>query len=349
MARPEKADLDYPFEADTPESGQFIPVADGVYWLRMPLPFALDHINLWLLEDGDGWAIVDSGLGSDQTKEHWTRIFGEIGADTGRPVTRVFATHFHPDHMGLAGWLCETREVELWTTRTEWMMARSLFLDTDGENRKEMAEFYLRNGVPQAWYERTVKLGNTYREIVVEPPARFHRVGDGEEFDIGGRTWRVIVGDGHAPEHAAYYCAELGVVISGDHVLPKISPNISLWASEPDANPLADYVASLEKFKALPEDTLVLPSHIMPFRGLGVRAEEIQAHHHDRLEVLAEGLAGTSMTAYDAIPIMFGRQYDEFQLGLAMGECLAHLAWLVHDGQLRRTTDGEGLRRFEGV
>jgi glyoxylase-like metal-dependent hydrolase (beta-lactamase superfamily II) len=334
-----RVELDYPFDDQQPDTGEFIEVADGINWLRMPLPFDLDHINLWLLEDGDGWAIVDSGLGNNKSKDIWRKVCAQIGAvpGGGRPVTRVFATHFHPDHMGLAGWHCEEHEVELWTTRTEWMMARSLYLDTEGANRREMAEFYLRNGVPQAWYDRTLKLGNTYREIVEEPPARFHRVSDGESFEIGGRSW-----------HAAYYCAEIDTLISGDHVLPRISPNISLWASEPEADPLGDYLTSLEKFKALPAGTLVLPSHVQPFRGLHERAAELQDHHHERLGAIAEAMTGKSLTGYEAIPILFGRQYEEFQLGLAMGECLAHLARLREDGKLSIEDGGDGLRRYAG-
>ncbi len=345
-----KVDLDYPFDGQNPDIGEFIEVAEGICWLRMPLPFALDHINLWLLEDGDGWAIVDSGLGNNTSKDIWRKVCARIGAvpGGGRPVTRVFATHFHPDHMGLAGWHCEEHEVELWTTRTEWMMARSLYLDTEGANRREMAEFYLRNGVPQDWYDRTLKLGNTYREIVEEPPARFRRVNDGERFEIGGRSWQVIVGGGHAPEHAAYYCEEADVLISGDHILPRISPNISLWASEPEGDPLGDYLTSLDKFKVLPADTLVLPSHIQPFRGLRERAGELQDHHHERLGAIAEAMAGKALTGYEVIPILFGRMYEEFQLGLAMGECLAHLARLREDGQLTVTEDGDGLRRYVG-
>lgn len=336
-------DLTYPFGDTLPPDGETIEVAPGVRWLRMPLPFALDHINLWLVDDGDGWTIVDCGLKSDKTKGLWERVLDHAGR---RPVTRLFTTHFHPDHMGLAGWLCETHGIEMWTTRTEWMMARSLYLDADDANRREMAEFYRANGVPDDWYEHSVGMGNTYRRAIAEPPARFRRVHDREAIDIGGRGWEVRVGEGHAPEHAALYCAEAGVLISGDHILPRISPHIGLWASEPEANPLSDYIESIETFRDLPADTLVLPSHVAPFAGLHDRIQEIQDHHHDRLDKLREAFAGEPMTAYDAIPHMFGRQFEEFHLGLAMGECLAHLAFLEKEGTLASEEDADGVRRF---
>ncbi len=339
-------DLHYPFGDTLPPEGESIEVAPGIRWLRMPLPFALDHINLWLVDDGDGWAIVDCGLKSDATRELWVRVLDHAG---GRKVTRLFTTHFHPDHMGLAGWLCETHDIEMWTTRTEWMMARALYLDGDDGNRREMAEFYRENGVPDAWYASSIKTGNTYRQAIVEPPARFRRVHDRQSVDIGGRRWEVRVGEGHAPEHAALYCAEAGVLISGDHILPRISPHIGLWASEPEANPLRDYVESIETFRDIPADTLVLPSHIAPFTGLHDRIEGIQAHHRDRLGKLRDAIGDEPMTAYDAIPHMFGRQFEDFHLGLAMGECLAHLAFLEKEGALALVSGADGIRRYRRI
>jgi glyoxylase-like metal-dependent hydrolase (beta-lactamase superfamily II) len=337
------SDLRYPFGDTLPEPGETIEVTPGVHWLRMPLPFALDHINLWLVEDGSGWTIVDCGLNTDESRTLWGQVLAHAG---GRPVTRVIATHFHPDHMGLAGWLCATHGVELWTTRTEWMMARALYLDADDANRREMAEFYRANGVPEAWYRRSVGLGNTYRRAIDEPPPRFRRVVDRESVEIGGRSWEVRVGDGHAPEHAALYCAEIGVLISGDHILPRISPHIGLWASEPDANPLADYLASLDAFSALPADTLVLPSHVKPFTGLRERIRGIQDHHRERLAALERAFDDAPLTAYEAIPHMFGRQFEDFHLGLAMGECLAHIAFLEKAGTLAVERGADGTCRF---
>jgi glyoxylase-like metal-dependent hydrolase (beta-lactamase superfamily II) len=335
--------LHYPHGDTLPPPGETIEVADGVRWLRMPLPFALDHINLWLVDDGDGWTIVDCGLNSDTTKSLWPQVLAHAG---GRPVTRVFTTHFHPDHMGLAGWLCAEHGVEMWTTRTEWMMARSLFLDAEDANRREMAEFYRANGVPEAWYENSIATGNTYRRALVEPPARFRRVADRQRVEIGGRSWEVRVGEGHAPEHAALHCAEIGTLISGDHILPRISPHIGLWASEPGANPLNDYVESIETFRDLPADTLVLPSHVTPFTGLHDRIQDIQDHHRDRLDKLRQAIADTPITAYEAIPHMFGRQFEDFHLGLAMGECLAHLAFLEKAGAIVGERGDDGVRRF---
>ena len=356
--------LDYPLGDRRPAAAETIEIAPGVHWLRMPLPFRLDHINLWLLEDGAGWAIVDTGLQLDETKEHWLAIFDRFGiahgGKAGKPVTRLIVTHFHPDHIGLAGWLNDLLDTEFWITRTEWLMARMLWLDSDALNHRSMADFYALHGLAPDLADRLFSGGNTYRRRVSEAPFRHRRLRAGDRLEIGGRRWEIIVGAGHAPEHACLWCAGDGqggggILISGDQILPKITPNISVWASEPDASPLEDYLGSFANFAALPDDALVLPSHNLPFRGVQTRIGQIVDHHRVRLERLAGGFADGSadgsgrarLSAADAVPLLFRRELDVHQMGFAMGECLAHLAWLEGAGTLTGGLDPDGIHRFE--
>lgn len=340
------AALSFPFGDEIPEGGTTIDVAPGVKWLRMPLPFVLNHINLWLLEDHDGWAVVDTGLSSETTRAIWDRII-EAELD-GRPVTRVLVTHFHPDHMGNAGWLCRRFEVPLHATEAEWLWARSLSLDADDASfHREQAPFYRRTGLEDDALDAFTGRGNRYRRGVSPVPRAFLRLSDGQQIDIGGRSWRVVVGRGHSPEHACFYCAELGVLISGDQVLPKISPNVGVWPTEPEGDPLSSYLGSLEKLRReVSGDVLVLPSHNLPFRGLDTRIDQLLRHHAERLDAL-EAACARPQTAAEFIPVLFSRALDSHQLGFAIGETLAHLHRLRTMGRIRRRARSDGVWIYE--
>jgi glyoxylase-like metal-dependent hydrolase (beta-lactamase superfamily II) len=344
--------LVFPFRdaADLPGPGQTLEVAPGVHWLRMPLPYRLDHINLWLLEDGDGWVIVDTCIQSNKSKAIWREVFERmrIGRDHGRPATRLICTHFHPDHMGLAGWLADELGIELWTSRDEWLFGRMLWLDAEGEGQADIARHYARHGLDAARVTEIAGRGNTYRMVVGEPPRSFNRLRHGDKTTIGGRSWEVIVGLGHAPEQACLYCAEAGVLIAGDQILPRITPNIGVWATEPLADPLTDYLTSLERFRPLPEETLVLPSHGYPFTGLHTRLDELQGHHEERLDALAAALDMKGKTTVEMLPVLFRYTLDTFQIGFAIGETLAHLACLEGRGRARREEAG-GVVRFRSA
>lgn len=334
----------YPFDG-VPEPGETREVAPGVHWLRMPLPFKLDHINLWLLEDGDGWTIVDTGINSDLTRGIWEKLF--TGPMAGRPVTRVICTHFHPDHMGLAGWLTQRWGVSLWATLAEWLMGRMLWLDTDHDAVVAVQHaFYRRAGLDGERLEALAGRGNQYVRGVSEIPHSFHRLRDGDAIEVGGRAWRVIVGHGHSVEHACLYCAETGVLISGDQVLPRISPNVSVWPNQPDANPLALFLDNQAVFKPLPASTLVLPSHDAPFHGLHARLEQLARHHDDRLAEIEAACSREPSSAADLLPVLFSRELDLQQMSFAVGEVLAHLHHLVGLGRLARTMDDDGVERF---
>ncbi len=336
------ADIRYLFD-EKPDSGAGVKVAPGVYWLRMPLPFALDHINLWLLDDVDGWVIVDTGIATDDIKGAWRELFSGLMA--GRPVSRVISTHFHPDHFGLAGWLVRQLDVPLMMTRTEWLTAALLYADVDGAVSSAQVELFRRHGLARDRLDALARRGNTYRRLISAPPAQFRRIRDGEVLRIGGSDWSVIVGRGHAPEHACLYCAEKNVLISGDQVLPRISPNVSLSAIEPDANPLREFLDSLDSLAELPADTLVLPSHDFPFSGLRERISALRLHHEERLQRL-ESFCAEPRTAAETLGVLFRRKLDTHQIMFAMGESLSHLALLNFDGRLEKLTGKDEIVRF---
>ena len=334
--------LQFPVAAP-PGPGETLPIAPGVHWLRMPLPFALDHINLWLLEDGAGWTIVDTGYSMTETKALWERIFAELLGEL--PVTRVIVTHYHPDHIGLADWLTQRWQAPLLTTEKEWLSARVMSLGA--EDFAPMRHgFARRAGLDDAAAVLFSERENSYRRGVPSVPASFQRLADGTAIEVGGREWRVIVGEGHAPELACLYCAQTGVLIAGDQVLPRISPNISVQAHEPDGDPLARYLASLVKLRdAVPPETLTLPSHNLPFFGLHNRIESLAAHHRARCgEAIAA--CGVPKTALELVKVLFRRALDRHQLGFALGEALAHLNYLMHQGALDRELDADGVHRF---
>ncbi|HWK60205.1 MAG TPA: MBL fold metallo-hydrolase [Eoetvoesiella sp.] len=351
---PNEQKLTYPWGEAVPEPGRALTVGDGVRWIRLPLPFALDHINVWLLRDEidgrQGWTVVDTGVARDNVKALWEQVF-ETALD-GLPVLRVLVTHMHPDHVGLAQWLCERWNAPLWITMTEFMTARlwsraPLQNQVEGGAGGDMAlAHFVRHGLsdPQAIQE-IGKRGSYYPSLVPDAPASFRRIMDGDEIAIGGRVWRVIVGYGHSPEHAALYCDTLQMLISGDMVLPRISTNVSVFSFEPEANPLPLYLKSLKRFDGLPEDTVVLPSHGRPFKGLHERIAQQHAHHAERLdEVMAA--CRTPRSANDIVPIMFHRKLDTHQITFAIGEALAHLHALYYQGKLKRELGGDGVFRF---
>jgi len=343
--------LQFPHTA-APAAGTSREVAPGLRWLRMPLPFALDHINLWLLEDGDGWAIVDCGIASKTTKSLWEQIFAAAPAASATGArtreflaTRVLVTHAHPDHVGLAHWLCQRFGAALWMSHADYLTAHAVRESVAGHALDNLLGMFRRNGLGGEELEKLSLRGNHYRQAVPEFPQSFRRIVDGEEIRIGGHGWRVIMGYGHSPEHAALYSSALGVLISGDMVLPKISTNISVWAVNPDGDPLKLFLESLKRYAGLPRDTLVLPSHGLPFRGLHERIEQLEEHHRLRCDDLLRACA-QPLSAFEAIPTLFARELDTQQLFFAMGEAMAHLHCLYYRGALKRHSGADGVIRY---
>ena len=356
MTNPQEAELGYPLGDALPAPGRALEVAPGVHWLRMGLPFALDHVNLWLLRDRhqgrEGWTVVDCGIGDAATKAAWEGVFADVL--DGLPVLRVVVTHMHPDHLGLAGWLCERwstpgQECRLWISATDYHVAQGARLPGNGFGGEAAVAHFRRHGVTD---ERTLEIvrhrGGDYAAMVPSLPARFRRLLDGHDVAIGGRDWRCHVGHGHAPEHIALHSPAAGVLIGGDMVLPRISTNVSVWDLEPEADALTLYLDSLARMRALPEDTLVLPSHGRPFTGLHRRIAQLERHHAERLDEVRAACAERPMSAAEIVPLMFRRPLDGHQMTFALGEALAHLNALWLGGELRRSESGEGVWRFAG-
>jgi glyoxylase-like metal-dependent hydrolase (beta-lactamase superfamily II) len=318
-------------------------VAEGVWWIRMPLPFALDHINLWILADGDGFTLVDTGYGVEATWALWEKHFDGVLA--GRRVKNVIVTHYHPDHLGSASWLVKRTEAEFWMTLGEFLSGHAAHDDTGGFDRPTGIDFFARNGLDVSRFPEKMRTGNRYRNGVPEIPKQYRRLMDGDRIAIDGHEWQVITLFGHAPEHAALWCASKNVLISGDQVLPRITTNVGVWGNQPESNPLHLFLSSMGKLSHVADDALVLPSHDRVFRGVHARIRQLHDHHERRLERLLEGCA-EPITAHDAIPLLFKRQLDDHQLMFAMGESIAHLHYLQYGGKVRRVEDASGIRRF---
>jgi glyoxylase-like metal-dependent hydrolase (beta-lactamase superfamily II) len=342
-----ESQLDYPFADTLPQAGDLMQVRDGVYWLRMGLPFALNHINLWLLEDGAGWTIIDCGIASDETRANWEHIFAHHLQ--GKPITRVIATHCHPDHLGLADWLCQRWQAPLWMSAGEYSFGRMMQAGLSGVEGSSTVPHFQRHGVTNpGLIEQLLGRKNYYPSLVPRIPSSFHRMQEHQLITIGQHCWRVITGFGHSPEHVALYCDEIACLISGDMLLPRISTNVSVWAIEPEANPVQQFLDSLNKFNDLGSDTLVLPSHGKPFQGIQCRVQQLIDHHAARLEEVLEACV-TPQSANDIVPIMFTRALDTHQLTFALGEALAHLHLLWFAGKLTRHSDVDGIIRFTRV
>ena len=314
-----------------------IELAEGVGWTRSPVPGSLNHINIWLLEDEGGVVIVDTGLNVPAAREAWEALFA--GPLAGRTVTRIICTHFHPDHLGMAGWLAERFGVRLWMTRGEWLFARMLTSDVRDAPPDEAFAYWRAAG----WSEERIaaeagKGWGRFAAMVSPVPVAQVRLKDGDEIRIGARTWRVVVGSGHSPEHACLVDGAGGLMISGDQVLPRITSNVSLNLSEPEADPLGEWLASIAKLKGLPDELLVLPSHGEPFTGLHARLDALAAGHADRLDALHAHLA-TPRRAVDCFSVLFGREIGDGVYGMATGEALAHLRHLEVEGRAVRVVE----------
>ncbi len=341
--------LRYPWR-DPPGEGEAISVAPGVLWIRLPLPMALDHVNIYALDEGDSWTIVDTGLQSARSIALWEKLL--TGPLEGRPVSRVILTHHHPDHIGMAGWLMDRFGAELVTSRTAWLMARMLILDVEDRPSDQALAFWCRAGMdPDIYAARKSARPFNFADRCHPIPVGYTRLKQGDTLRAGGRVWDVHIGHGHAPEHLTLWSRDDNLVIAGDQIIASISPNIGIYPSEPDADPLAEWLESCGRLAGLAhQDHLVLSGHKLPFTGLPVRMRQLIENHHGALDRLRAHLASPK-TAAECFAPLFKRRIDEGTYGLALVEALAHLNHLYHAGEVTRTdraTDGAWLWQAKG-
>ncbi|MFN0113962.1 MAG: MBL fold metallo-hydrolase [Paracoccaceae bacterium] len=331
--------LRHPF-SEPPAAGEATEVAEGILWMRLPLPMKLDHVNVYAADDGDGWTLIDTGLDTRKTRAIWEALLA--GPLSGRPVRRVLVTHHHPDHIGLAGWF-RAKGAELVTTRTAWLFARMLVLDVQDRPVPETLDFWRGAGMlPEVLARREAERPFNFADVVAPLPLGFRRIAGGDRIGLGGRGWTVRTGDGHAPEHATLWSDAGDLVIGGDQLLPGISPNLGVYATEPDADPVGEWLASCERLR--PHATgreLVLPGHKLPYTGLPFRLGQMIANHHGALARLAEALA-RPLTAVECFPALYQRPIGEAEYGLALVEAVAHLNHLRREGRAVRSRAGGG-------
>jgi glyoxylase-like metal-dependent hydrolase (beta-lactamase superfamily II) len=334
--------LQYPI-AHLPEPGTTLEVAPGVRWLRMPLPFQLNHINLWLLEDDGGWTIVDTGIGNEETRGLWEKIFSSL---PDAKIRRILLTHYHPDHAGNAAWLCERFGVELWTTQGEYLTAHAVRAAGAGYTSEAVLAVFEKNGLDAERRAAMTPRGNRYAALVPGFPASYRRIYEGDAVRVGGRDWTAIVGYGHAPEHLSLHCRKLNVLIAGDMLLSTISTNVSVWSVDPEGDPLRLFLQSIARYRELPADVLVLPSHGKPFRGAHARVRELESHHAERFGELEAVLAAKPVSAAELLQVLFRRPLDAHQTFFAMGEAIAHLHYLYYAGRATRAVGADGVMRY---
>ncbi len=329
--------IGFPF-TDPPVEGQAVQVADGILWMRLPLPMQLDHVNIFALDDGDGWCVVDTGFDSKRGRAVWQALID--GPLRAKPITRVLVTHYHPDHIGLAGWL-QAQGAELITTRTSWLYARMLCLDVQSTATPEAMQFYRRAGLSeQALHKRATDRPFNFADVVAPLPPAFTRIAEGDSFHAAGRDWTVRIGHGHAPEHATLWTE--GIVLGGDQLLPGISANIGVYPTEPEADPLTEWLDSCRAFMPHARQAdLILPGHKLPFTGLPFRLTQMIENHESALIRLLDHLQTPRVTRQCFVPL-FKREIDGSAEGMALVEAVAHLNTLLRRGLVSRSLTPDG-------
>jgi glyoxylase-like metal-dependent hydrolase (beta-lactamase superfamily II) len=335
-------ELRFPFP-QAPAPAEAAEIAPGLLWLRFPLPFRLNHINVFLIEDAGGWTAIDTGIANDATRGIWETLAAGLLAN--RKLKRLIVTHFHPDHIGLAGWLAERFRAPLLTTQTTYLQCLTISQSPGALDTPVYRDFYVRRGLDAGTTAIVLKQGHGYLKMVTPLPPMFERIANGDRLKIGPRTFEIITAEGHAPEQAMLYCAADKLLIAGDQVMEKISPNVSVWASDPHGDPLGLYLRSLAELKArVPNDVLVLASHHRPFFGLHERLDELAAHHAQRCAAIHEA-ARTPKTAAELLPVLFHKPLDPHEMSFAFSEVLAHINYMLRQGALAWAEPANGIER----
>jgi glyoxylase-like metal-dependent hydrolase (beta-lactamase superfamily II) len=336
--------LTYPFPTP-PAPGEVIEVAPGILWVRMPLPFRLNHVNIYLIEDGDGWAVLDAGIGNDTTRAIWEALV--TGPLAGRRLTRAIISHYHPDHIGLAGWLAQRFELPLLMSQTSYLGCLNISLSPGALDARPYRDFYSRNGLDAKTTDIVATQGHGYLKMVTPLPPTFSRVVAGDTLRIGGRAFAALSGDGHAPEQIMLHNAAEKLFLAADQVIAKISPNVSVWAVDPSGDPLGLYLRSLKSLRRhLPEDTLVLSGHQLPFYGAHTRIDELIAHHEIRCAAIEDSCRTTPRSVADLVPVIFHHPLDPHQMSFAFSEVFAHVNYMIGEGRLVWTDPQNGTARI---
>jgi len=319
---------------EPPAPAGAIEVAPGILWVRLALPFRLNHVNVYLIDDGAGWTLVDTGLGNQATLTAWQALLGGMLRE--RPLTRIIATHFHPDHVGAAGFLLQHFDVPLYMAATEYLHSLNVHLDPGALEAPHYRRFYLEHGLDAETTERVVTGGHAYLKLTSGLPPTYHRVVAGDVLRIGGREFDVLTGGGHSPEQVMLLWREEKLFLAADQVMAKISPNVSVVAVDPEGDPLGQYLRSLNALKRdIAEDTLVLPGHNLPFYGLHTRVDQLIAHHETRCELILRACRTAPRSAAELVPFVFTLQLDPHQMGFAFSEVLAHVNYMLRQGTLK--------------
>ena len=332
--------VDYIFGDKLPVPLEPIEVAEGILWFRLPMPIALDHINIYLLDDGDSWVLIDTGLADTKSIEIWTNILKKYLSK--RPIQKIIGTHFHPDHVGLAGWLIERTDAEFWMTQIEWLSARQAYLTVDSGASHAMSAFYKKANLKPDLIKIYEDIGNDYRSMVTPIPLEYERIEHSTSFKIGDRVWKPVFGSGHSPDHVSFYCEKDRIMLGGDMLLPRITPIIAVWWQEPNADPLKGYIEFLETLGSIGSDALILPAHNRPYKELQTRVADLIFHHNERLEITYEACKNEN-SAEAIMQELFIRKLDPFQTRFAIGETIAHINNLIKKGTLRRRLDDDGV------
>ncbi|CAN5231551.1 MBL fold metallo-hydrolase [soil metagenome] len=340
--------LTYPWDKH-PGPDQVVEIAPGVLWIRLELPFRLNHVNIYLLADGDGWAMVDTGIGNDATIVAWTALFD--GPLKDKPISRVIVTHAHPDHVGQAGWMVQRFACPFYMSQIEYLQGVYHQVRRSDERLVNSRQFFRRHGMNEDITEQLLGRGQDYLKKTVPLPAAYRRLSHGDDLQIGTRLFRIITGAGHSPDQVMMYCAADGLFLSADQVLSKISPNVSVWAHEPDENSLGSYLSSLKSLsETLPDDVLVLPGHGVPFHGIKIRIKQLTDHHEERCQMIAAACKDTPQTSAELVPVVFHKhKLDAHQTGFAAGELIAHVNHMLNQNRLTIVEQPDGVLRFKAV